>query len=464
MSDGQGMTVAREGAENVGDPQPLSSYPDESAGVPIVADLDDSTVAPRSGSRSRAFWSVADQVVSSVTNAVLSFLVARSVSASAFGAFAVAFTLYSLFVGFNRSTTTAPLGIRYSDAEDDAFRPAAIAATGSSLALGLVGGLGLVVAGLFLNGSLRASMLAMGSVLPGLLAQDSWRYVFFAKGRPISSTANDGVWAMAQLMAVGWMLASGVQTAAPLILAWGGSATVAAAFGLFQTKITPDPRRALTWTRQHKDLARYMSAEYVTVQGSAQAALLLIGGIGGIGVVGSLRAAQVILGPKTILAVGMISYAVPEFSRRRELSAPGRLRTASALSAFVVLAGLAWATVMLLLPESIGRSLLGDTWSGAHGVLVGSIVFQAGSAMSLGPAAMLYALGRARSTFAVHAVLAQLIIICSVTGVYLAGAPGAAWGQAFAAWAVVPVWFLRLRSGVRAGFPESADMIGKETT
>jgi O-antigen/teichoic acid export membrane protein len=461
MSARREVAVEDKNAERIGDRRlPLEPSDEVPAGASGGYSCD-TEVRPRTGSRSRAIWSVADQVVSSATNAVLSFLVARSVSASAFGAFAVAFTLYSLSVGLGRATATAPLGIRYSRCADRDLRQAAIAATGSSLALGLVAGGVLVVFSLLLFGQLRASLLAMGIVLPALLTQDSWRYVFFAAGRPMSAAANDMIWAAVQFIAVGGVLTSGVRTVAPLIFAWGGSAAVAAMVGLAQAKLIPDPRRALPWSRQHWDLARYMGAEYVTVQGSAQAAMLLIGGIGGIGVVGSLRAAQVILGPTTILAVGMISFAIPEFSWRRDLTPHGRMRASTALSAFVVLTGVGWASAILLLPASVGQALLGESWKGAHGVLMGSIVFQAGSAMSLGPAAMLYALGRARSTFKVHALLAPLVVICSVAGVYLAGAQGAAWGQAMAAWAVVPAWFLRLRSGARGGYIESVAPVGE---
>lgn len=132
------------------------------------------------------------------------------------------------------------------------------------------------------------------------------------------------------------------------------------------------------------------------------------------------------------------------------------MRTAWTLSAFVALAGLGWGGLMLALPDAAGRALLGDTWTATQDVLLASIVFQAASALSIGPAGMLYALGQARVTFLVHTVLAPLILVGGLAGVALARAPGAAWGFALAAWAVVPLWFLRLRSAATRAVPPTA--------
>jgi len=60
----------------------------------------------------RLSWNILDQVISSVTNAGLSVAVAKSVNAEQFGAFAVAFTVYSVVVLASRGLT----GSRYRSA------------------------------------------------------------------------------------------------------------------------------------------------------------------------------------------------------------------------------------------------------------------------------------------------------------------------------------------------------------
>jgi hypothetical protein len=69
----------------------------------------------------RAGWNVADQALSALTNVVLSFIVARNVDADGFGAFSVAFLVFSLLIGAERSLVGGPLSMRHSH-EDRALQ------------------------------------------------------------------------------------------------------------------------------------------------------------------------------------------------------------------------------------------------------------------------------------------------------------------------------------------------------
>ena len=55
---------------------------------------------------------------------------------------------------------------------------------------------------------LVVSFLAFALVQPGILIQDSWRFVFFADGRPEMAAANDVVWAKMRSLSDGAKLAS----------------------------------------------------------------------------------------------------------------------------------------------------------------------------------------------------------------------------------------------------------------
>ena len=72
------------------------------------------------------------------------------------------------------------------------------------------------------------------------------------------------------------------------------------------------------WLREHRSLTGYLLAEFGTLQGCQQAALLLVSAIASLEAIGALRGGQVLLGPVTILQVAAISFAVPELSRRRD--------------------------------------------------------------------------------------------------------------------------------------------------
>ncbi|MBC8093783.1 MAG: hypothetical protein H7Y15_17970, partial [Pseudonocardia sp.] len=63
----------------------------------------------------RAGWNLGEQVVSSLSNSILSFIVANSVDSVTFGGFAVAFTVFALVIGASRAISTSPLNIRFAD-------------------------------------------------------------------------------------------------------------------------------------------------------------------------------------------------------------------------------------------------------------------------------------------------------------------------------------------------------------
>ncbi|WP_231861564.1 MULTISPECIES: hypothetical protein [Frankia] len=403
----------------------------------------------RGSSRSRAIWTLVDQVLSSGTNAVMSFIIARSVSSSEFGAFGVAFAIFSLMIGFSKAAGTAPLGIKFADVSPRVFRAAGAAGTGTAFVIGLLSGAVTLVVGLALGGGVGNSLIAMGLVFPALLLQDAWRQVFFAEGRPAAAAANDGVWAIVQFAAIFLLIVRDVSTSWAMLLAWGGAAAVAAVIGIYQAGFRPATNQVRSWIAEHRDINGYMSAEYLTVQGAQQASTLLLGTLGAIDLVGALRGVQTLLGPTTILAVGIVSWAVPEFSRRKDMSAGERLRAAYALSGVIVAVGVIWGTIFLFLPTSIGHSLLGDTWGQTHHLLALSIIQQTGPAATVGPACMLYAMGQAKLTFRANAILAPQLLLYPIIGLELGGASGAVVGYIAAFWITVPFWFLLVRRVAR---------------
>lgn len=402
------------------------------------------------GALRRAGWGLADQVVSSGTNAALSILVARSVGEQEFGAFSVAFIVFSLTVGLSRAVCTSPLGMRFAGAADPEFARAVGSASGGALLLGLVAGAGSLLVGALVGGPAGAALMALALPLPALLVQDAWRFAFFAQSRPARATLNDAVWALGQLVGVSVLLARGVNAVGPFILAWGGAAAIAAVVGIRQTGVLPKPMTAIRWLRDQWKVTRFLLAEFGTLQAFAQVTMLLITAVASVSVVGSLRGAQVVLGPAALLAISLSTIAIPEFSRRRTQLLPREwMRGAVILSAVVTGLGAAWGLLFVLLPAAAGQALLGDTWAGTDTVLVASVVGQAGAAIAIGPATMLYAMNRAAVTMRIHTAQAPLFVVFGVGGVLLAGAPGAAWGMAAAFWVVVPAWWAGVRREAR---------------
>ena len=391
----------------------------------------------------RASWNLADQIVSSATNLLLSVIVARALSAEGFGAFAVAFAVYSFLVGASRAMINQPLVVRYVPQGEDAFRAAARAAAGSAVLLGTACGVIALVVGLVLGGDTGASLAAIGLLMPALLLQDTWRAVFIAEGRPQAAFVNDSIWAVVQFAAVGVLLAFGQTNGPAMILGWGGAALIAALCGGLQFRGHPTPTRSVPWLKQQRDLLGYYGAGFLTVLGANQVALLLLAAIGSPAVVGALRAAQVVLGPINLAGYSVQAFAQPEIARRQS-SGREALRIAVLISGSILLIDLIWGLILLLLPDAVGAALLGASWSNAQAVLPASLVGIASVGAGLGASVLLAARGFAKDSFRINSLLAPGFLVLGVGGLFVGGAVGAAWGLALAQFIVAPITWWRV--------------------
>lgn len=131
------------------------------------------------------------------------------------------------------------------------------------------------------------------------------------------------------------------------------------------------------------------------------------------------------------------------------MRARDRLAFCGAISAAMGLATVLYALALLLLPDHIGRSFLGDTWAGAQSVLLPMCVLSLSAALATGPAATLYGLGQARTTFGVNMIKAPLLVVLLFAGIGWFGAVGAAWAIAITETVLLPLWFLRVRRALR---------------
>ena len=108
--------------------------------------------------------------------------------------------------------------------------------------------------------------------------------------------------------------------------------------------------------------------------------------------------------------------------------------------------------LFVLMPDRWGAALLGDTWTGAHAVLV-AVGAQLVATGVLGGALLgLQTLGRTRSSFAASLLQAPFTLVLGVGGLFVAGPVGAATGFALAhCIAPVTCWLLLVRHRRRAG-------------
>ncbi|CAM5282310.1 Oligosaccharide flippase family protein OS=Streptomyces tendae OX=1932 GN=GUR47_06485 PE=4 SV=1 [Streptomyces tendae] len=336
--------------------------------TPMTVEGEKSTTPARPTGRGvvgRLSWGLADQAASSLSNFVVGVYVARSLGLTAFGVFSLAWVTYGVVLNVSRGLATDPLVVRFSGVAGPSWRGAVARSSGTALLVGSGIGTVSLVTGLAIGGRVGAAFAALGVVLPGLLLQDAWRYSFFAAGAGRKAFINDVVWAVALVPAM--VVAAHVGSVTAFLLAWGGSAAAAAVYGCFQSGIRPRVAGAREWHRDHRDLGYRYLAENVGVSGASQIRAYGLGAIVGVGAVGVIRGAELLLGPFLAVLMGLSLVTVAE-SARVLRQAPERLgRFCFLLGGGQSVAAVLWGAALLLVPDRLGGLVLGDVWSAAIG-------------------------------------------------------------------------------------------------
>jgi O-antigen/teichoic acid export membrane protein len=389
----------------------------------------------------RAGWGIADQALSSLTNFALGIILARSVDASAFGAFTIAFVAYVVGLGVSRSVAAQPLVIRYSAVPPGRWTEGVAAASGVTLWIGITSALIAAAIAALTSGALREAFLVLAIVVPGLLFQDNWRYAFFARGRDSLAFLNDLIWVIVMVPAMVVALIVWPGSIGGPMLAWGGAALVAGVTGYLQTRIRPRPMRARAWLRDHRDLTPRFVGEFGITLAATQLSLVALGAISGLGAAGTLRAAALLLGPLNILFQGVGLIAVPEGVATLKRSGRDLQRFAAVIALVLALVAIAWGAFLTLVPVSTGVLVLGPTWVSAHDLVLPLALALAGSGVVTGAYVALRALAAARQSFRANAVASVLVLGGGVLGAIVAAAPGVAWGLAIGNWAGAAIWW-----------------------
>ena len=182
----------------------------------------------------------------------------------------------------------------------------------------------------------------------------------------------------------------------------------------------------------------------------------------GLAAVGTVRGAELLLGPFLLVLSGVGLVAVPEAARvvRRSLRR---------LPAFCLLLGVVQATaalvwgllILLVMPHWVGHVLLGDVWDTTDDLILPETIAVMCASMSTGAAAGLRALGRARRSMRAQLLASGTYLGLGVTGAVLGGAAGSAWGVAVGTLVGALVWWWFLRDAMRRTEPARAATPGE---
>ncbi|MGA8248841.1 MAG: hypothetical protein WB797_18180 [Nocardioides sp.] len=361
--------------------------------------------------------------MSSASNFLLVILVARLLSTSDFGTFAVGFSCLAVGLALARANLGVPLSVDLPHATDDraideviARSIAAALVTGAATGV-VVGGLALLASG---SATLRATLLLLACALPFLVVQDVARYVAIAQATPARAVISDLVWVctgLAVLMAsaawdsVGVLGAAGGWVLGGLLALgsirhclrrpwWSGT------FSWFGR----DPRR------------RHLTMDALTAAATPLLVVLLVATICSPATVGSLRGASTLMSPINVGLAAVGLGAVAEITRRSRSHAH---RFMGVVSVGLAACSVLWAALVWLLPASAGSFVLGPTWNSARHLLPYIAMEFVGLSVWTVAIALLRATGRTGVSASMRGVYLVVVIMATGTAaVYLGTATG----------------------------------------
>jgi O-antigen/teichoic acid export membrane protein len=386
---------------------------------------------------------LADQVLSSVSNVLVVVLVARAVSATQFGHFALGYAILTLTLGLSR----ACFGSRVSLAPDrETARRMTASLVAGVLAVSPVVALTVLALSTFATGGQAPYICAVIALAtPVVCAQDVVRFGAAAGGRPWAALLSDGTWILVMLLP--FVLSIDLEAPAAVAL-WGAAAVAALVVALVTFGERLQCRAGLRELRRREDIGWSLTFGAVAMSSAIVLVLLIVSRVLGPAAAGSLRGASTAMGPVNVLLAFTALGITPTLVRRRREHDP---RFCASVGGVIVLFVLAWGVVLLLLPAGVGTALFGSSWSGIRTVLswtVAEYVWVAiGTAAVLGLKVRQQAADLIRSR-AVAAV--TMLALAAAAAVSLRDLQAVAAGLAAgASVAAITSWYLLLHGGAR---------------
>lgn len=316
--------------------------------------------------RSLAVYTSIDQVLSSSSNALLVFALARVSSVEQFGAVVLLVAGVSAVIGFNRGALGTPM-LLTSNLE----RRWIIAESEYAVSWALAGGIALipvfaVVGGL--SGHLNVG-LAFAVSIPFALAQDALRFASIALGTPKIAVTSDALWA-------GWMVIVFASTMlgdlrpSPeiTICLWGLGAAVSSLVIAVPLRTVPRWARITEWWSTYARSRVRFGGVYTLNQVGAFLVTVVVTLMIGSAAAAGVRGAAAVFGPIAMLVSALPLVFIPH-ARRQAGSLRSQWRVLKMASTITSAITLVIAVCLAFTPPQVGSAVLGATWAEAGPVI-----------------------------------------------------------------------------------------------
>ncbi len=315
-----------------------------------------------SGMLSTGAWGSIDQALVSATNFLTMVLVARSVGASAFGAFTLVYTVLLFFNSMQSALVTQPHNVLGATRWGEDYVRYTTTTAASQVALLCVATLLALVAVVLARAEgwvVTPLLYAMPLSIIAWQLQEFGRRVLYTEGRLAAAVANDVISYAGQSLVVLSLWRLGSLTGVSALWALAITSALAATWGAWQIRSSLGRSIDLAVIRENWRYGKWLAgSEIVGDWLSGQFYLYLAAAILGVASAGVLKAAVVLIGPLRILITPLQRVLPTSFARvmasggvvaLRRRSAKVFLITTPALVCYCLLVAVCAAPLLRLL-------------------------------------------------------------------------------------------------------------------
>lgn len=370
--------------------------------------IDDSRAfAPSGGRQVLTFF---DQALSSGTNFIGAALAAGALTTRDFGAFAVASSVLIVAVGLGRAAGGSLLMIQAPGARATSARSMLAGASVAVTTIGLIISAACLLAAALLDGRTSTALWSLAIVTPIVLVQDVYRHHALATERPSLACRSDGAWLMMTVVGLLTLRAFGVQSLPLAILIANGSALLGFMAVMPAQWVTPTGRELRSWLAGRVGAIARLTGDFILAVSYSAVPLIVVTAINAdLSQAASLKVAQTIMGPLTVVITASTLYLQPIMVRSRSDSRT-IVRLARRQSGLNAAVAVAWVAVAMAIPDHIGSRMFGPSWAGSDkSILLVGLAF-VGLATSSGAFTALRSAGRLTANLLSQVLVASVVL------------------------------------------------------
>ena len=374
-------------------------------------------------------------------NFIVGVVAARALGVTEFGAFSIAFLLFTVAWGGYRALLVEPAIILFRSTPEkqvlDLQIPLLLMTLCLTAPIFLVGWIG---SSMF-QGQLATALKAFSLILPLIISLDILRGTYHAARSPISAERVSGLWLLLVLLSYAFIDLTDNNGLYMLVLPFGLLAGLIVLLSVRWFDQNIFVLRRKTPIRAILSTGWPLFLEFLVVGISVHLLGLLLGVFYGLEQAGAFRGALIIVGPM-ITMMGSARIAVlSDATKYRASCGDGSwvnylLKVTSVGFAMCALFGI----TLVWISYSYGQHILGDTWENAKSVVLPTTLLVFCSVIHITTGAVLRARELGHISLMVRVKQLPIVLIFSLIGMFISAASGAAWGLFFGTLVSIPFW------------------------